>query len=77
MSQLVYLDEVGVDDNIVVEYGWSAAGVRSYAEQAGFKRKRLSLVAGLRFRNFKKMILAAMFRRMLNSGQYCCGHYRI
>ncbi|WP_052133279.1 IS982 family transposase [Piscirickettsia salmonis] len=31
----------------------------------------------LRFRNFKKMILAAMFRRMLNSGQYCCGHYRI
>ncbi|QGP59032.1 hypothetical protein [Piscirickettsia salmonis] len=30
-----------------------------------------------RFRNFKKMILAAMFRRMLNSGQYCCGHYRI
>ncbi|ERL60846.1 transposase zinc-binding domain-containing protein [Piscirickettsia salmonis] len=34
-------------------------------------------VATSRFRNFKKMILAAMFRRMLNSGQYCCGHYRI
>ncbi|QGP55645.1 hypothetical protein PsalMR5_03105 [Piscirickettsia salmonis] len=55
MSQLVYLDEVGVDDNIVVEYGWSAAGVRSYAEQAGFKRKRLSLVAGLKYSALRHM----------------------
>ncbi|QGP66702.1 ParA-like protein (plasmid) [Piscirickettsia salmonis] len=35
------------------------------------------VLSEFRFRNFKKMILAAMFRRMLNSGQYCCGHYRI
>ncbi|WP_155080275.1 IS630 family transposase [Piscirickettsia salmonis] len=65
LSQLVYLDEVGVDDNIVVEYGWSAAGVRSYAEQAGFKRKRLSLVAGLKYSD-KSLVAPFEFSGAMN-----------
>lgn len=45
----MYVDESGIDDNIVVQYGWAEKGVRSYAEQAGFKRKRLSIVAGYEY----------------------------
>lgn len=45
----MYVDESGVDDNIVVQYGWAEKGVRSYAEHAGFKRKRLSIIAGYEY----------------------------
>lgn len=45
----MYVDESGVDDNVVVQYGWAEKGIRSYAEQAGFKRKRLSIVAGYEY----------------------------
>lgn len=43
---MVYVDETGFDDNIVVQYGWFTRGKRSYAEQSGFKTERLSIVAG-------------------------------
>ena len=32
-----------------MQYGWAAKGVRSYAEQSGFKKKRLSIVAGYEY----------------------------
>ena len=46
LEDLVYVDETGIDDNIVVQYGWSEKGERSYAEQSGFKTERLSIIAG-------------------------------
>lgn len=30
----------------MVQYGWASEGKRSYAEQSGFKKERLSIVAG-------------------------------
>jgi len=45
-EKLVYLDETGFDDNIVMQYGWSGKGERSYVEQSGFENERLSIVAG-------------------------------
>lgn len=45
----MYIDETGVDDNIVPKYGWSLIGQRSYAEQSGFRRKRLSIIAGYEY----------------------------
>jgi hypothetical protein len=52
------VDESGVDDNIVVQYGWAEKGTRSYVEQAGFKRKRLSIVAGVGYEYGSKSIVA-------------------
>ena len=43
---MVYIDETGIDDNIVVQFGWSEKGERSFAEQSGFKTERLSIIAG-------------------------------
>lgn len=45
----MYVDESGVDDNIVPQYGWAEKGIRSYAEQSGFRIKRLSIVAGYEY----------------------------
>lgn len=45
----MYVDESGVDDNIVPQYGWAEKGIRSYAEQSGFRTKRLSIVAGYEY----------------------------
>lgn len=45
----MYIDEVGNDDNMVVQHGWSEKGKRSYAEQSGSKTKRLSIVAGYNY----------------------------
>ena len=63
-KNLLYLDEMGVDDNLVVEYGWSARGARSYAEQSGFKKNRLSIVAAY---NDKKLIAPFEFSGQMNS----------
>ena len=45
-GNLVYVDESGVDNNITVDYGWSEAGQRSYAEKRGFASDRRNIVAG-------------------------------
>jgi len=45
-KDLVYIYESGVDDNLTVEYGWAQKGQRSYAEQSGFRKQRLTLISG-------------------------------
>lgn len=46
---MIFVDELGVDDNIVPMYGWSEKGERSYAEQPCARKKRLSIVAGYEY----------------------------
>ncbi len=46
---------MGVDDNITVLHGWAEKGMRSYAEQRGYKAKRVSIVAGY-IRGSKELI---------------------
>ncbi|QGP58723.1 hypothetical protein [Piscirickettsia salmonis] len=67
--QGVYSNAIMLMDRIIAR-----GGINSYLLSG---KRELIQQQAFRFRNFKKMILAAMFRRMLNSGQYCCGHYRI
>ena len=55
-NDLVYIDESGVDNNIVPQYGWAQKGFRSYAEQSGFKTQRLSIIAGYAYQS--KTIIA-------------------
>ena len=45
-SDLVFCDEMGVDNNICTLYGWSEVGKRSYGEVDGFRSERRSIVAG-------------------------------
>ena len=45
-SDLVFCDEMGVDNNISVLYGWSEIGKRSYGEVDGFRGERRSIIAG-------------------------------
>ena len=42
----MYVDELGVANNITALYGWSLKGERSYAEQIGFASERRNIVAG-------------------------------
>ena len=39
LLDLVFCDEMGVDNNICVLYGWSELGKRSYGEVDGFRSK--------------------------------------
>ena len=45
-SDLVFCDEMGVDDNISPIYGWSEKGERAYREVEGFRSERRSIIAG-------------------------------
>ena len=45
LKDLVYIDELGVANNITTLYGWAVRGERSYAEQLGFASKRRNIVA--------------------------------
>jgi len=45
-SDLVFCDEMGVDDNISPIYGWSEKGERAYGEVEGFRSERRSIIAG-------------------------------
>ena len=48
LSKLVYVDEMGCDNNIVPPRGWAALGKKTYAEQNAFKTQRLSTIAAYR-----------------------------
>lgn len=54
-ENIVYCDEVGIDNNITVLRGWSEKGKRSYAEQIGYKTERVSMIAAYT-RGSKKLI---------------------
>lgn len=56
VNKLVFIDESGADDKLVVLRGWAPKGLRSYAQQKGFRSKRLSLIAGYVYG--KKQIIA-------------------
>lgn len=45
-EDLIYIDELGVANNLTTLYGWSLKGERSYAEQIGFASDRRNIVAG-------------------------------
>ena len=45
-ENLIYIDELGVANNVTTLYGWSEKGKRSYAEQLGFASDRRNIVAG-------------------------------
>ena len=46
VSDLVFCDEMGEDDNIAPLYGWSEEGCRAYGEVEGFRKERRSIIAG-------------------------------
>ena len=48
-ENLVYIDEMGVENNIAVQYGWSELGERSYSEKLGFSSDRRNIVAGYNY----------------------------
>lgn len=45
----MYVDEVGIDNDITPSYGWSQKGTKSHAEKIAFRAKRLSMVAAYRY----------------------------
>ena len=54
--KLWFIDEVGNNNNMVVQHGWAEKGKRSYAEQFGYKTQRLSIVAA--YNRTTKQIIA-------------------
>jgi transposase len=46
-EQLVFLDELGIEDNAIPLYGWSTKGTRCYDKRAYRHKRRVSMIAGL------------------------------
>ena len=45
-EQLIYIDEIGTDDNISQLRGYSEKGSKSFGKTTAFKKERLSTIAG-------------------------------
>jgi hypothetical protein len=43
---LVYIDQSGMDNRDVYEYGWGLKGQRIYGQRPGKKRERISMMSG-------------------------------
>ena len=54
-AEIIYLDEMGVDENTVPDRGWAPAGEKTYAEITGGKKDRVSVVAGYCMRTKRTM----------------------
>ena len=54
-SNLIYMDEAGIDKEPVREYGWSPIGQRLIGEVSGMRHSRTSVIAGYS-RFFKSLI---------------------
>lgn len=52
-----------------MQYGWSKKGKRSYAEQSGFKKERLSIVAGYVY-GTKELVAPFEFSGYMNAGLF-------
>ena len=46
VSDLVYLDETGIHENVEYEYSWGLKGRRQYGERPGRKGRRINVIAG-------------------------------
>jgi isfu1 transposase len=69
VTNLVYVDESGINNNIVPQYGWSEKGTRSYALQSGFKTQRLSIVAGYNY-GTKEIVAPMEYNGYTNTGLF-------
>jgi hypothetical protein len=45
-EDLVYVDQSGMDNRDVYEYGWGLKGQRIYGQRPGKKRERISMMSG-------------------------------
>ncbi|KJV72883.1 DDE superendonuclease family protein [Orientia tsutsugamushi str. TA716] len=46
-ENLVFIDELGIEDNACREYRWSIKGTRCYGNKAYQYKSRVSMIAGL------------------------------
>lgn len=53
LSELVYLDESGIDENLQRKFGWAPRGDKINGEISGKSRKRLSIIAAINEKNIK------------------------
>jgi transposase len=56
LTNLVYIDEAGIDANETYQYGWAEKGERCYAQKFGESEGRVSFIGGLQ----KDKIIASM-----------------
>ena len=45
-EEVVYIDQSGIDQRAVYEYGWGVKGERVYGKKVGKKRERVSMMGG-------------------------------
>lgn len=48
-SDLIYIDETGIDNNISNLRGWAQKGLKSFTDALGFRTKRNTLIAGCNY----------------------------
>ena len=66
-DQVVFVDETGMDDNDVWQYGWSAKGERCFSLVSGKRTTRVSLIAGERH---GELIAPFMFEGYCNAAVF-------
>ena len=65
-KNLVFIDELGLEDNQHCIYAWSKKGKKVYSEQEGKRGKRENLVTGRRKKE-KDLIAPIIFKEGLNA----------
>lgn len=71
ISDLVYVDETGIDENTVPDRGWAQIGKRSYAEHTGGRVERLSIVSALDMSDITP-VASFEYSGTMNMGLFTC-----
>jgi hypothetical protein len=61
-EQLIYMDESGINNNEVYEYGWNEKGSRYYSKKPGVRARNVSAELGLYVKNsFTNGLLSILY----------------
>ena len=62
-DKIIWLDESGIEDNIIKDYGFSLKGERCYGKKSYQYKKRISMIAGL---NDRQIMAPFIFNNTCN-----------
>lgn len=69
-SNIIYIDEAGIDKEPIRQYGWSKIGKRCFGEVSGVRHSRTSMIAGYS-KVFKSLLATRSYKGTTNSDIFC------
>ena len=69
LSNIIYIDEAGIDKEPIRQHGWSKVGQRCFGEVSGLRHSRTSMIAGYS-KVFKSLISPRSYKGTTNSDMF-------